>query len=141
MLFFHYKGGLVKESHEWLSIVISVIAIWHLASGEELEPIHPVFQTKFSAGRIWTDAYCLISLYRRDGKGFGRRPPMVFMALSNATLEHTVPAFNLSMDEAMKRLKLAGYDAAPNETLNVIGKRAGKRGGDILFILAKKNEK
>jgi Domain of unknown function (DUF4405) len=139
MLFFHYKGGLVKESHEWLSIVFSVIAIWHLV--RNWSRFTPYFKRNSALVAFGLTLIASLAFTAATGRDSGGGPRMVFMALSNATLEHTAPAFNLSLDEAMKRLKLAGYDAVPNETLNIIGKRAGKRGGDILFILAKKKEK
>ena len=30
MLLLHWKSGLVHEAHEWLSLVFSAIALWHL---------------------------------------------------------------------------------------------------------------
>lgn len=136
MLFFHFQGGLVKTSHEWLSLVFSAIAIWHLVRNWRSFTLY--FKRSPALVAFGVSLVLSLAFTAMTGRTSGGSPRMVFMALSNATLEHTAPAFGLSVDEAMTKLKAAGYTAKPNETLNIISKRVGKRGGDIVFLLAKK---
>lgn len=139
MLMLHWKGGLVRESHEWLSIVFSIIAIWHLIKNWQSFTQY----LKRSPALVAFGASLLISLVFTGMTGSDRNinPRAVFMALSVATLEHTAPAFGLTTDEAVAKLKAAGFKAAPGETLNVIGKRAGRIGPEIVSLLAQKKRR
>ncbi len=134
MLFFHWQGGLVKASHEWLSIVFSAIAIWHLV--RNWTSFRNYFRNNIAVSALVLSLAVSLIFTGMTGRTGGGSPRAVFMALSQAKIEQTAPIFGLTPDEALSRLKAAGYNGAPGDSLNSIGKSAGRRGSDVVMLLA-----
>jgi len=138
MLLLHWNAGLVRFSHEWLSVVFSAIALWHLAKNWRAfmgylkrHAAQAAFVTSLIVSIVFT------GMTGTTGGG-GANPGAVFGALSAARLETAAPALGLAPDKAVEVLKAASIDAAPGETLTVIGERAGKNGAAIASMLAAK---
>lgn len=136
MLFFHWQGGLVKASHEWLSIAFSAIVIWHLV--RNWTSFSNYFRNNIALSAIIISLVASLAFTGMTGRTGGGSPRIVFKAVSQASVEHAAPAFGLTTAEAMARLKAAGYSGAPSDSLNAVGKRAGKRGSDVMMLLAAK---
>lgn len=138
MLLLHWNAGLVRFSHEWLSVVFSAIALWHLAKNWRAF----MGYLKRHAARAAFAASLIVSVVFTGMTGTtgggGANPGAVFGALSGARLEAAAPALGLAPDKAVEVLKAANIDAAPGETLTVIGERAGKTGAAIASMLAAK---
>ncbi|PGH55042.1 hypothetical protein CRT60_26790 [Azospirillum palustre] len=137
MLLLHWNAGLVRFSHEWLSVVFSAIALWHLAKNWRAF----MGYLKRHAARAAFAASLIVSVVftgMTGTTGGGANPGAVFGALSGARLEAAAPALGLAPDKAVEVLKAANIDAAPGETLTMIGERAGKTGAAIASMLAAK---
>lgn len=138
MLLLHWNAGLVRFSHEWLSVAFSAIALWHLVKNWRAflgylkrHAAQAAFATTLIVSVVFT------GMTGTTGGG-GANPGAVFGALSGARLETAAPALGLTPDKAVEALKAAGIDAAPGETLTVIGDRSGKNGAAIASMLAAK---
>ncbi|WP_042704783.1 DUF4405 domain-containing protein [Azospirillum sp. B506] len=136
MLLAHWNAGLVRFSHEWLSMVFSAIALWHLVKNGRAflgylkrHAAQAAFATALIVSVVFT------GMTGTTGGG-GANPGAVFGALSGARLEAAAPALGLSPARAVEVLKAANIDAAPGETLTVIGERAGRNGAAIASMLA-----
>ncbi|ALG71790.1 membrane protein [Azospirillum thiophilum] len=138
MLLLHWNAGLVRFSHEWLSVVFSAIAIWHLVKNWRAftgylkrHAAQAAFATSLIVSIVFT------GMTGTTG-GSGANPGAVFGALSAASLEAAAPALGLTPDKAVDVLKAAGIEAAPGETLTAIGSRAGRNGAAVASLLASK---
>lgn len=138
MLLVHWNASLVRFSHEWLSMVFSAVALWHLARNWRSftgylrrHAALAVFAVSILASVVFT------GMTGTPSSG-GGNPRAVFNALSNATLASAAPAFGMTPDEAVVRLKSANIVAQPDDTLADIGKRHGRDGFGIASLLATK---
>ena len=136
MLLLHWNVGLVKFSHEWLSVVFSAVAIWHLARSWKSftaylrrNAVLAVFAISLAASVVFTGL---------TGTSLSANPGAVFRALSNATLDSAAPAFGTTSSNAIAILKSANIEASGSETLNEIGTRTGIGPAAIATILATK---
>ena len=136
MLLLHWNAGLVRFSHEWLSVAFSVVAIWHLARNWKSFTAYlrrnaalAVFAASLVASVVFTGV---------TGNVSSANPGAVFRALSNATLESAAPAFGMTSSDAIAKLKSANIEALGSETLNEIGTRTGVGPAAITTILATK---
>ena len=135
MLLLHWKGAWVHASHEWLSLVFSAIAIWHLVRNWRTFTRYFKSSPALSAAVIAL-AVSLVFTYMTARDAGGGGPRKVFMTLSRATVTQVAPAFGLTPDAALARLKQAGYSGSAEESLNAIGQRANKRGADVIMLLS-----
>lgn len=138
MLLLHWNTGLVRFSHEWLSMVFSAIALWHLVKNWRAflgylkrHAAQAAFVTSLVVSVVFTGM-------TGTAGGGSVNPGAVFGALSGATLEAAAPALGLTPEKAVEVLKTANIDAAPGETLTAIGERAGKNGAAVASLLAAK---
>ena len=137
MLLLHLSGGLVKFSHEWLSVGFAAVAIWHLARNWRSFTLYLKRN-----GALATLSLMLISslaFTALTGQTGGGGPRAVFSSLSLAPLEKVAPAFGLTVEEAINRLEARGYRADRSDNLKTIGARAGSHGPDVLFLLVQNN--
>lgn len=138
MLLLHWNAGLVRFSHEWLSVVFSAIALWHLAKNWRA---FMGYLKRHAARAAFAGSLIVSVVFTGTTGGGGANPGAVFGALSGARLEAAAPALGLAPDRAVEVLKAANIDAAPGETLTVIGERAGKTGAAIASMLAAKRQR
>ena len=136
MLLLHWNAGLVRFSHEWLSVVFSAIALWHLVKNWRAfmgylkrHAAQAAFVTSIVVSVVFT------GMTGTTGGG-GANPGAVFGALSAARLEAAAPALGMTPDKAVEVLKAANIEAAPDETLTAIGERAGRTGASVASMLA-----
>ncbi|WP_452002472.1 DUF4405 domain-containing protein [Azospirillum largimobile] len=136
MLLLHWNAGLVRFSHEWLSVVFSAIALWHLVKNWRAfmgylkrHAAQAAFVTSIIVSVVFT------GMTGTTGGG-GVNPGAVFGALSAARLEAAAPALGMTPDKAVEVLKAANIEAAPGETLTAIGERAGRTGASVASMLA-----
>jgi hypothetical protein len=139
MLLLHWNSGLVRFSHEWLSVVFSAVAIWHLARNWKSFTVYlrrnaalAVVAISLAASVVFTGL---------TGTSSNASPGAVFRALSNATLDSAAPAFGMSSSDAVAILKSANIEALGGETLNEIGTRTGVGPAAITTILATKGRR
>jgi len=136
MLLLHWNAGLVRFSHEWLSMVFSAVALWHLARNWRSftgylrrNAALAVFAASLAASVVFTGM---------TGTTSNASPGAVFRALAGATVESAAPAFGLTPAAAIAVLKAADIEATGGETLSAIGARTGLGGPGIATILATK---
>lgn len=136
MLLLHWNAGLVRFSHEWLSVVFSAVALWHLARNWRSflgylrrNPALAVFAMALAVSVLFTGM---------TGSTSNANPGAVFRALSAASLENAAPAFGLNAEGAVALLKSAGIEAAGSETLDQIGSRSGLGSAGVATLLASK---
>ena len=137
MLLLHWNTGLVRFSHEWLSMAFSAIALWHLVKNWRA---FLGYLKRYAAKAAFVASIVVSVVFTgmTGTTGGGVNPGAVFGALSGATLEAAAPALGLTPDKAVEVLKTANIDAAPGETLTAIGERAGKNGAAVASLLAAK---
>lgn len=138
MLLLHWNTGLVRFSHEWLSVVFSAIALWHLVKNWRAFIGYlkrHAAQAAFVASIVVSVVFTAMTGTTGGG---GANPGAVFGALSAARLDSAAPALGLTPDKAVDVLKAANIEAAPDETLTAIGERAGKTGAAVASLLAAK---
>lgn len=134
MLLVHWKVGLVKFSHEWLSLVFSAVGIWHFA--KNWRAFTPYFKRNAAVVTLAVSLIVSVIITGMTGTTSNVSPGAVFRALSNATLDTAAPAFGMAPNDAITLLKAANIEAAGGETLGEIGKRAGLGAPAITSILA-----
>lgn len=139
MLLLHWNVGLVRFSHEWLSVVFSAVAIWHLARNWKSFTAYlrrnaglAVFAISLAASIVFTGF---------TGTSSSASPGAVFRALANATLDKAAPAFGMTSSEAIALLTSANIEALGSETLNGIGTRTGVGPAAIATLLATKGRR
>ena len=138
MLLLHWNTGLVRFSHEWLSMAFSAIALWHLVKNWRAF-LGYLKRYAAKAAFVATIVASVVFTGMTGTTGGGSvNPGAVFGALSGATLEAAAPALGLTPDKAVEVLKTANIDATPGETLTAIGERAGKNGAAVASLLAAK---
>jgi hypothetical protein len=136
MLLAHWQSGLVRFSHEWLSLVFAAIAVWHLA--KNWRPFVAYLKRRLPLVAFAASLAVSVIVTGLTGSTAAVSPGAVFHAVSGATLAAAAPAFGLDLDEALARLRAAGIEtAAPDETLEAIGARAGLGGPGIMTVLAR----
>ncbi|PWC33280.1 DUF4405 domain-containing protein [Azospirillum sp. TSO35-2] len=138
MLLGHWNAGLVRFSHEWLSVVFSAIALWHLV--KNWRAFTGYLKRNAARAAFATSLILSIIVTGMTGTTGGGtvNPGAVFGALSGVSLDTAAPALGLPTDQAVAVLKAANIDAAPGETLTAIGTRAGSSGAAIATLLASK---
>lgn len=134
MLLAHWNAGLVRFSHEWLSLVFSAVALWHLARNWGAFKAYlkrhaavAAFAVSLLASLVFTGL---------TGSTTQVSPGAVFRALANAPLENAAPAFGLTAPDAVARLQAANITANAGETLATIGNRAGVGAAGVATLLA-----
>lgn len=135
MLLAHWNAGLVRFSHEWLSVVFSAAGLWHLVKNWGA---FKGYLTRNAAVAAFVVSLVLsVAVTAMTGtSGPAGGPGAVFAALSRAPLDAVAPAFGLTPDEAAGRLKAANIEAVGTETLAAIGTRAGVGAAGVASILA-----
>ncbi len=122
MLLLHWQAGLVRFSHEWLSLGFALIALWHLARNRG------AFRAYFrrNATLVAVTATLLLSLgvTGLTGTTGGASPRAVFQALSGATLASAAPALGPTVDAAVARLAAVDIRASADQTLREIAAAA-----------------
>lgn len=134
MLLAHWNAGLVRFSHEWLSVVFSAVGVWHLVKNWGA---FKGYLKRNAAVAVFVVSLVLsLVVTAMTGTSGQVSPGAVFGALSRAPLDAVAPAFGLTTEEAADRLKAADIEALGTETLAVIGTRAGVGAAGVASILA-----
>lgn len=137
MLLARWNPGLVRFSHEWLSVAFSVIGIWHLVRNWGAFTQYLKRNVALAAFAVSLVASVVLTgMTGTTGPSGG--PGAVFRALSVATLETAAPALGVAPSAAVGILKAANIDAQGGETLDAIGKRAGIGAPGIVSLLLTK---
>jgi len=135
MLLLHWNQGLVRASHEWLSLVFSAIAIWHLA--RNWRTFLGYLRRNLAVSALVAALAGSVVFTAMTASGSSASPGAVFRALSQAPLAAAAPAFGTTPEAALAKLRAAGIEAAPQETLAAIGARAGRSGAEMATLLAR----
>lgn len=135
MLLLHWQGGLVHAAHEWLSILFSAVAAWHLA--RNWRAFTGYLRRRPALVAMAASLAVCVGFTAMTASGGGRGgPPALLRALTSAPLATAAPLFGLTPAEAAGRLHAAGYEAAEGETLAAIGARRGQGGAEVAILLA-----
>lgn len=134
MLLLHWQGGLVRFSHEWLSLVFSGIAVWHLV--RNWGAFRQYLTNRLAVGVLVATLVASAGVTAVTGSTDSVSPGAVFHALDRAPLKVVAPAFSLSAEDGVARLAAAGIEAGPDDTLADIGARNGTTGAAIASRLA-----
>lgn len=138
MLLLHWNAGLVRFSHEWLSVVFSAVGIWHLARNWRAFTAYLKRNAALAAFVVSLVLSVVFTGMTGTGGGSNGGPGVVFRALSTATLDKAAPVFGLAPEQAVAVLKAANIEAGAGETLSAIGTRAGVGAVGVASILAAK---
>ncbi|HYG86722.1 MAG TPA: DUF4405 domain-containing protein [Azospirillum sp.] len=136
MLLAHWNAGLVRFSHEWLSMAFSAVAIWHLVKNWNAFTLY--LKRNLALAAFVVSLVGSVAITGMTGTTSNVSPGAVFRALSSATLDAAAPALGVTPATAIAVLKAANIDAAGSETLDQIGRRAGIGGPGVASILATK---
>jgi hypothetical protein len=140
MMFFHFQSGLVKETHEWLGLAFVGFGIWHMV--RNWQGFLGYFRRNLAlvafAAPLVVAGAMVAATGRVDSGGGG--PRAVFKTLEKAPIEKVAPAFGLSAEQALKRLRAAGYKAETGQSLHTISEQSGMHGPGALMLLAKKTD-
>lgn len=138
MLLLHWQSGLVRFSHEWLSLVFSAIAVWHLA--RNWKAFLGYLKRNLALGALVVSLVLSVGITAMTGHtGAPVSPKAVFHQVSQASVEAAAPAFGLSSQQAMDILAAAGIAAEPTDTLAALGQRSGLGSPGLMTLLAKQN--
>ncbi|WP_026381485.1 DUF4405 domain-containing protein [Afifella pfennigii] len=135
MLLFHWYGGLVRFSHEWLSIAFIALGGWHLV--RNWKPFTLYWKRSAAVAAFAVSLAASVLITGMTGTSSNVSPGAVFRAVTSASLEDAAPAFGLTPEKAVEVLKGAAIAAESGETLNAIGARAGRSGAEVASLLAK----
>lgn len=134
MLLLHWYPGWVRFSHEWLSVVFSAIAIWHLVRNWKYFTAYLSRRPALSI--IGLSAVASLVFTIATGGNMNASPGAVFRALGNAPLSAAAPAFGIAPENAVALLKASQIDATGEQTIRQIAKNAGMNPSEIVTILA-----
>lgn len=133
MLLLHWQGGLVKASHEWLSLVFSAVALWHLA--RNWKPFLGYLRRRLPQAALAGALAVSIGFTALTGQTGGVSPGAVFHRLADAPVSSVAPALGLETQAALIRLEAAGAKAGPDESLATVAGRAGLTTPALLGLL------
>jgi hypothetical protein len=137
MLLLHWQGGLVRASHEWLSLAFGAFAAWHLVKNWRAFLPYLRRNAAILTLAVSLVASAVFTALTGSTEAAGGGPRQVLQALSAATLERAAPAFGLEPAAAAQALQNAGFAAAsPTETLEAIGARNAQPAMAVLGALA-----
>lgn len=140
MLLLRWNPGLVRFSHEWLSIAFSVIGVWHLV--RNWAAFTQYFRRNLALGAFAVSLIASLVITGMTGTpSSNANPGAVFRALSASTLEAAAPALGLTATAAVQTLKTANIEAAPGETLTQIGAKTGMNGAGVASLLVTKQRR
>ncbi len=137
-LFFHLYGSTFKAMHEWLSMVLLVPFVFHVA--KNWRPFVTYFKRKtiylpLVATLVASLGFGIVST---TGGAGGSPVGRVFAALENATVAEVAPLFDKSSEDLATLMRNEGYTVgADGETLRTIAENSGKRGRDLVMFVAR----
>lgn len=135
MLLLHWQGGLVHASHEWLSVVFSAIAIWHLVKNWRAFSLYLRCNMPPAAIVVAIVASLAFTAATARGPG-GGNPRVIVGAIAAQPLAVVAPALGLDQGRAIALLRESGIDAAGHETLAAIAGRSGRDAFELAGVLA-----
>ena len=134
MLLLRWNAGLVRFSHEWLSLVFSAIALWHLVKNWTAFTGYFKRNMALAAFALSLVVSVVVTAMTPTPAAPGG-PGAILRAISSAPLEAAAPALGVAPDAAIGILKAANIDAQGSETLAAIGTRAGIGANGVAALL------
>lgn len=126
-LFFHWESGIFHSMHEWLSMVLIVPFALHL--WKHWRAMARYFQQRSMslALALSVIAAAAFPLWPSSGSESGGRPEFgVINQISLASVAQVAPLFDLSSDQLIDGLNLAGFSTANTQSLRQIAENSGK---------------
>ncbi len=136
MLLAHWNAGLVRFSHEWLSVAFSTVAAWHLV--RNWRAFTSYLRRNLALAAFGVSLAASVAVTGMTGTTSNVNPGAVLGALSRATLDSAAPAFGMAPADAIGVLRAANIEAGGGETLGAIGTRAGIGPAGVASLLATK---
>jgi hypothetical protein len=134
MLLLHWQGGLVHASHEWLSVVFSAIALWHLVKNWRAFSLYLKRNVPLVA--IVATLVASLAFTAATARGPGGNPGAIVGAMAAQPLAAVAPALGLDQARAVALLRAAGIDAAGDEPLAAIAGHSGRDVFELAGVLA-----
>lgn len=134
MLLLHWQSGLVHASHEWLSVVFSGIAIWHL--GKNWRAFSLYLKRNVPLVAIVLTIVGSLAFTAATARGPGGNPRAIVGAIAAQPLAVVAPALGLDQARAVALLREAGIDAAGHDTLSALSGRSGRDAFELAGVLA-----
>lgn len=143
VIFFHINIGLVRPAHEWLSWLMILGVVFHLAL--HWKGFKGYFRKGLALGIILlclvlTGASMVPMAKPQGGGGRGA----IFQAvglLTQAPLSTLAPVLGQSLDDVTATLKKSGIEVtSPAQNLDGLARQQGKRGTDLLVLLMPKGK-
>jgi len=135
MLLLHWQGGLVHASHEWLSVVFSAVALWHLVKNWRAFSLYLRRNVPLVAIVVTIAASLTFTAATARGPG-GGNPRAIVGAIAAQPLAAVAPALGLDEARAVALLREADIDATGHEPLAAIAERAGRDVFELASVLA-----
>ena len=137
-LFFGVRGGGLNGMHEWLSMVLILPFVFHVA--KNWRPIVNYMRNGWLAGPLALSLVAALAFvvpsYLFPSSGPGGNPVMALAgAFANGTVGEVAPLLKKSPEQVTEILTKAGYTVAADKSLNDIAKQSGKTGRDIVFAV------
>ena len=137
-LFFHLYGSTFKAMHEWLSMVLLVPFVFHVA--KNWRP----FTTYFKRSGIYVAiaaslvASIAFGVATSSSAGGGSPVGQLFSAIERSTVTEVAPLFDKSPEDLAGYLRDNGYTVAAHEdTLQAIAQNSGRSGREIVSLVAR----
>jgi hypothetical protein len=134
MLLLHWQSGLVHTSHEWLSVVFSAIAIWHLVKNWRAFSLYLKRNVPLVA--IALTLVASLAFTAATARGPGGNPQAIIGTIAAQPLSAVAPAMGLDQARAVALLREAGIDATDHESLAAIAGRSGRSVFELAGMLA-----
>jgi hypothetical protein len=134
MLLLHWQSGLVHASHEWLSVVFSAVAIWHLVKNWRAFSLY--FRRNVPLVAIALTIVASLAFTAATARGPGGNPRAIIGAIAAQPLAAVAPAMGLDQARAVALLREAGIDATDHEPLAAIAGRSGHDVFELAGVLA-----
>lgn len=134
MLLLHWQSGLVHEAHEWLSVVFSAIAAWHLA--KNWQAFSSYLRRNVPLVAIAATLLASLAFTAVTARGSGGDPGAIVGALAAQPLAAVAPAMGLDPARAEALLQAAGVDAKGGGSMAAIARRNGRNPFELVGLLA-----
>ncbi len=131
LMFFHLDTGLNKAAHEWLSWVLVIGVTAHLTVN--FRAFRAYLKRPLARGIMAVFAVLLgLSFLSFGQQGGGSPVAAIMQGMSQAPVERVIALTGEDLDAGLARLKSAGIDAQPGQTIGTLS--CGDRGQQAAIL-------
>ena len=134
LMFFHLDSGLNKAAHEWLSWALVAGVGLHLAAN--FRAFKGYLKRPRAMAVVATFAVLLgVSFLPLAGEGGGSPVAAVMAGMGNAPVERVIALTGEEEEAGLARLRAAGIEAAPGQTIGALSGGDRGRQAEILSVI------